>query len=126
MWGTTGIGYNVDKIKAALGDDVVVDSWDILFKPENAEKLQSCGINILDASDETFAIALNYIGKNPDSKEQADLEECGDVYMKIRPFAKTFNSSAYIDDIANGDIRITNGWSGDVLQATARAEEANN
>ncbi|MCJ7997437.1 polyamine ABC transporter substrate-binding protein [Rhizobium cremeum] len=125
MWGTTGIGYNIDKVKAALGD-VKIDSLDVLFKPENAEKLKSCGINILDASDETFAIAMNYLGKNPDSKETADLEAGGDVYMKIRPSVKTFNSSSYIDDLANGDICITIGWSGDVLQAKARAEEANN
>jgi putrescine transport system substrate-binding protein len=126
MWGTTGIGYNVDKVKAALGEDVKIDSFDILFKPENAEKLKDCGINILDASDETFAIAMNYIGKNPDSKETADLEAGAEVYMKIRPYARTFNSSPYIDDLANGDICITLGWSGDVLQAKARAEEANN
>lgn len=126
MWGTTGIGYNVDKVKAALGEDVKVDSFDILFKPENAEKLKDCGINILDASDETFAIAMNYIGKNPDSKETADLEAGAEVYMKIRPYARTFNSSPYIDDLANGDICVTLGWSGDVLQAKARAEEANN
>jgi len=125
MWGTTGIGYNVDKVKAALGD-VPVDSWDILFKPENAEKLKSCGVNILDASDETFAIALNYLGKDPDSKDTAELEVGGDVYMKIRPSVKTFNSSSYIDDLANGDICMTIGWSGDVLQAKARAEEASN
>lgn len=125
MWGTTGIGYNVDKVKAALGD-VPVDSWDILFKPENAEKLKSCGVNILDASDETFAIALNYLGKDPDSKDAAELEAGGDVYMKIRPSVKTFNSSSYIDDLANGDICMTIGWSGDILQAKARAEEASN
>jgi putrescine transport system substrate-binding protein len=125
MWGTTGIGYNVDKVKAALGD-VKVDSWDILFKPENAEKLKSCGINILDASDETFAIAMNYIGKNPDSKEAADLEAGGEVYKAIRPSVKTFNSSAYIDELANGDTCITIGWSGDILQAKTRAEEAKN
>ncbi|MCM2394753.1 polyamine ABC transporter substrate-binding protein [Rhizobium sp. S95] len=125
MWGTTGIGYNVDKVKAALGD-VKIDSWDILFKPENAEKLKACGINILDASDETFAISMNYVGKDPDSKETADLEAGGDVYMKVRPSVKTFNSSSYIDDLANGDICITLGWSGDILQAKARAEEANN
>jgi putrescine transport system substrate-binding protein len=125
MWGTTGIGYNVDKIKAALGD-VKVDSWDILFKPENAEKLKACGINILDASDETFAIAMNYIGKNPDSKEAADLEAGGEVYKAIRPSVKTFNSSAYIDELANGDTCISIGWSGDILQAKTRAEEAKN
>lgn len=123
--GTTGIGYNVAKVKAALGD-VPVDSWDILFKPENAEKLKSCGVNILDASDETFAIAMNYLGKNPDSKETADLEAGGEVYSKIRPYVKTFNSSAYIDELANGDSCITIGWSGDILQAKSRAEEAKN
>jgi putrescine transport system substrate-binding protein len=125
MWGTTGIGYNVDKVKAVLGD-VPIDSWDVLFKPENAEKLKSCGINILDASDETIAIAMNYLGKPGDSKKKEDLEAGGDVYMKIRPYVRTFNASAYIDDLANGDICITIGWSGDVLQAKNRAEEAKN
>lgn len=125
MWGTSGIGYNVDKVKAVLGD-VAIDSWDVLFKPENAEKLKACGVNILDASDETFAIAMNYIGKNPDSKETADLEAGGDVYKAIRPSVKTFNSSAYIDELANGDICISLGWSGDVLQAKDRADEAGN
>ena len=123
MWGTTGIGYNVEKVKAALGD-VPIDSWDVIFKPENAEKLKACGINILDASDETFAIAMNYLGKDPDSKETADLEAGGEVYQKIRPFVRSFNSSAYIDELANGDTCITIGWSGDVLQAKDRAEEA--
>ncbi|MBB1248722.1 polyamine ABC transporter substrate-binding protein [Rhizobium sp. G21] len=125
MWGTTGIGYNVDKVKAALGD-MPIDSWDVLFKPENAEKLKSCGINILDASDETFAIAMNYLGLGGDSKKTADLEAGGEVYKKIRPFVRTFNASAYIDDLANGDVCITIGWSGDVLQAKSRAEEAKN
>ena len=125
MWGTTGIGYNVDKVKAALGD-VPIDSWAIIFDPANAEKLKSCGINILDSPDETFAIAMNYIGRNPDSKDTADLEAGGEVYTKIRPFIRTFNSSAYIDELANGDACITLGWSGDVLQAKTRAEEAKN
>jgi len=125
MWGTTGIGYNVAKVKAALGD-VPVDSWDILFKPENAAKLKSCGINILDAPDETFAIAMNYLGKDGDSKVKEDLEAGGAVYKAIRPNVRTFNSSAYIDELANGDACITLGWSGDVLQAKSRAEEAKN
>ncbi len=125
MWGTTGIGYNVDKVKAALGN-VPIDSWDVLFKPENAKKLKACGINMLDASDETFAIALNYLGKNPDSKEIADIRAGGEVYSKIRPSIRTFNSSAYISDLAQGDVCITIGWSGDILQAKSRAEEAKN
>jgi putrescine transport system substrate-binding protein len=125
MWGTTGIGYNVAKVKAALGD-VPIDSWDILFKPENAAKLKDCGISILDASDETFAIAMNYLGKPGDSKDTADLQAGGEVYSKIRPYVRTFNSSAYIDELANGDSCIALGWSGDVLQAKNRATEAKN
>jgi putrescine transport system substrate-binding protein len=125
MWGTTGIGYNVAKVKAALGD-VPIDSWDILFKPENAAKLKACGISILDASDETFAIAMNYLGLDGDSKKKEDLEKGGEVYMKIRPSVRTFNSSAYIDELANGDSCIALGWSGDVLQAKNRAAEAKN
>ncbi|MGV2121722.1 polyamine ABC transporter substrate-binding protein [Agrobacterium vitis] len=126
MWGTTGIGYNVKKIKAIFGDDVKVDSWDFVFKPENAKKLKQCGLNILDASDETFAIAMNYVGKPADSKKTADLEAGAKVYQAIRPSAKTFNSSSYLNDLANGDICATIGWSGDVIQAKKRAEEAKN
>jgi putrescine transport system substrate-binding protein len=69
---------------------------------------------------------MNYLGKNGDSKKKEDLEAGGDVYMKIRPYVRTFNSSTYINDLANGDICITIGWSGDVLQAKNRAEEAKN
>ncbi|WP_353646582.1 polyamine ABC transporter substrate-binding protein [Mesorhizobium sp. WSM2239] len=125
MWGTTGIGYNVDKVKALLGD-VPIDSWDVLFNPENAAKLESCGINIVDAPDELFAIALNYLGKDGDSKKTEDLEAGGQVFADIRPYVRTFNSSAYIEGLANGDICISIGWSGDILQAKIRAEEANN
>ncbi|TPV79434.1 extracellular solute-binding protein [Klebsiella pneumoniae] len=35
LWATTGIGYNVDKVKAVLGKDAPVDSWDLVLKPEN-------------------------------------------------------------------------------------------
>lgn len=126
MWGTTGLGINVDKVKAALGPDVPLDSWDVVFKPENAAKLKDCGIHMLDASDETLAIAMNYIGKDPDSKAAEDLEAGGEVFMAIKDNIRSFNSSAYIDALANGDICLAVGWSGDILQAKSRAEEAGN
>jgi putrescine transport system substrate-binding protein len=125
MWGTTGIGYNIDKVRAALGD-VEVDSWDVLFKPENAAKLQACGINIVDAPDEVLPIAMNYLGKSGDSKDKRDLEAAGEVLAGIRPYVRSFSSSSYIDELANGDICVTIGWSGDVLQAKNRAIEAKN
>ena len=125
MWGTTSIGYNVDKVKTALGD-VAIDSWDVLFAPDNAQKLAACGINILDAPDETVAIAMSYLGKNPDSKQSDDLKSGVEVFKSIRRSVRSFNSSAYINELATGDICISIGFSGDVLQAKARAEEAGN
>ncbi|POF34592.1 polyamine ABC transporter substrate-binding protein [Roseibium marinum] len=126
MWGTTGIGYNVEKVKAALGEDAPVDSWDLFFKPENMEKLKDCGVHVLDAPTEMFPAALKYLGLDPDSKDPADIEKAGDLLKTIRPYVQKFHSSEYINALANGDICLAIGWSGDVLQARDRAAEANN
>jgi len=40
MWGTTGSAYNVKKVREILGADARIDSWDIVFKPENLAKAQ--------------------------------------------------------------------------------------
>ncbi len=126
MWGTTGIGYNVDKVKAALGDDAPVDSWDLLFKPENIEKLKNCGVFVLDAPTEMVPAALKYLGLDPDSKDRGDIEKAGELLKTIRPYIQKFHSSEYINALANGDICLAIGWSGDVLQARDRAAEADN
>ena len=126
MWGTTGIGYNVEKVKEVLGDDAPVDSWDLVFKPENMEKLAACGVHFLDAPTELVPAALNYIGEDPNSKDPAVLEKAEPVLMAIRPYVQKFHSSEYINALANGDICVAVGWSGDVLQARDRAAEADN
>ena len=126
MWGTTGFGYNVDKVKAALGDNPPVDSWDLLFKKENIEKLKDCGVFILDAPTELIPAALNYLGLDPDSKDPAEIEKAGELLMSVRPYIQKFHSSEYINALANGDICLADGWSGDVLQARERAAEADN
>ncbi len=129
LWGTTGIGYNVDKVKEVLGEDAPVDSFDLIFKPENIAKLSSCGVAILDAPTEIIPLALHYVGKDPNSFDKADYKksaEAGQLLQSIRPHITYFHSSQYINDLANGDICVAIGWSGDILQAAARAEETNN
>jgi len=126
MWGTTGIGYNVEKVQAALGKDFVVDSWNILFDPAVVSKLASCGVAILDDEIEGLGAALILRGKLPKSGKPADLVEVVDIYAKVRPHIRYFSSSRYIDDLANGDVCVAMGYSGDVLQARDRAEEAAN
>ena len=90
MWGTTGIGYNIGKVKAALGD-VPVDSWDLIFKPENLAKLKECGVHMLDAPTEMLPAALNYLGKNPDSRDKAELAEAAKVLEGIRSSVLKFH-----------------------------------
>lgn len=126
MWGTTGIGYNVAKIKERLGPDAVIDSWKIVFEPDQLKKLSNCGVHVLDAVEEMFPAALRYLGLNPDSKAEADLNKAGELLRKIRPHIQKFHSSEYINALANGDICLAVGYSGDVLQAKKRAEEAKN
>ncbi|AVB28165.1 polyamine ABC transporter substrate-binding protein [Pseudomonas syringae] len=123
LWGTNGIGYNVEKVKAVLGVDKI-DSWAVLFEPENIKKLSSCGVAFLDSADEMLPAVLNYLGLDPNSTKEADYKEAEAKLMAIRPYVTYFHSSKYITDLANGDICVAAGFSGDVFQAKARAEEA--
>jgi len=126
LWATTGIGYNVEKVKAALGKDAPVDSWDLVLKPENLEKLKSCGVSFLDAPEEIFATVLNYLGKDPNSSDPKDYTAATDLLLKLRPSIRYFHSSQYINDLANGNTCVAIGWAGDILQAKNRAVEAKN
>lgn len=110
MWATTGIGYNVEKIKTALGKDAPVNSWDLVLKPENLAKLKSCGVSFLDAPSEIYATVLNYLGKDPNSDSAADYTgPATDLLLKLRPSIRYFHSSQYINDLANGDICVAIG-----------------
>lgn len=126
MWGTTGIGVNVDKVKEALGDDAPMDSLALVFDPANMEKLQSCGVHILDAPVELIPAALAYLGENPDAQDAETIEKAEPILSAIAPYVQKFHSSEYINALANGDICVAIGWSGDILQARDRAAEADN
>lgn len=123
MWGTNGIGYNVAKAKEILGSDAR-PGLEVLFDPAIAAKFKDCGIYVLDAPKDVLPAALTYLGLNPDSHDPADLEKAGELMLKARPFIRKFHSSEYINALANGDICVAFGYSGDLLQARSRAEEA--
>jgi putrescine transport system substrate-binding protein len=126
MQGITGIGYNVDKIKAVFGNTDVTKSLDLVFKPENISKLKSCGVTFLDTPSELIPITLNYLGEDPNSTDPAVIDKAAALLKSIRPYVSNFHSSQYIDALANGDICLVVGWSGDVIQAKDRAAEAEN
>ncbi len=123
MWGSIGIGYNPEKVKAALGVDKI-DSWDTLLKPENIAKLKGCGVSFLDSPTEMIPVALHYLGLPTDSQKKDDIKKAEELFLKIRPSITYFHSSKYISDLANGNICVAVGYSGDVQQAKSRAAEA--
>ena len=126
MWGTTGIGVNVGKVQEILGEDAPIDSWSLVFDPANMEKLAACGVHFLDAPAEMIPAALKYIGEDPDSHDPDVIAKVEAVYAAVRPYVRKFHSSEYIEALANGNICVAVGWSGDILQARDRAIEADN
>ncbi len=125
MWGTTGFGYNDAKIKERM-PDAPVNSWALIFDPDVVSKFKDCGVHILDAADDVLPAALNYLGLDPNSSNADDIQKAADLMAKIRPYIQKFHSSEYINALANGDICLAVGYSGDILQARSRAEEAEN
>lgn len=126
MWGTTGIGVNVGKVQEVLGEDAPVNSLALVLDPANMEKLASCGVHFLDAPAEMIPATLKYLGEDRDSHDPDVIAKAEEVLMGVRPYIQKFHSSEYINALANGDICVAFGWSGDILQARDRAAEADN
>ncbi|MEM7669883.1 MAG: polyamine ABC transporter substrate-binding protein, partial [Pseudomonadota bacterium] len=126
MWGTTGLGVNVGKVTELLGEDAPIGSLSLVFEPENMEKLAECGVHFLDAPAEIIPAALAYLGEDPNSHDPDVIAKAEPLLMAVRPHVQKFHSSEYINALANGEICVAIGWSGDVLQARDRAAEADN
>src|SRR6202521_4679262 len=124
LWGTNGIGYNEKMIKALM-PDAPLDSWRLVFDPAVAAKGAKGGISLLDSPAEMMRAVYSYLGKNPNSQSADDLAQAQAVLIKIRPYIRNFSSSEYIEALANGDLCISVGYNGDVMQARDRAREAN-
>ncbi|WP_018150191.1 polyamine ABC transporter substrate-binding protein [Leeia oryzae] len=125
MWFTAGIGINEDKVKKALGGDLPTDMWRLVFDPAYTSKLKSCGISFMDTPSDMFTMANIYFGKNGNDFSKATLEATTAGLTKVRKDVKLFNSSP-IDLLANGDVCVAVGYSGDIYMARNRAIEAKN
>jgi putrescine transport system substrate-binding protein len=122
MWSTTGIGYNVDLVRARLGANIP-NSWSLLFDPGNAEKLKDCGILIQDSPFDVFESAMIYLHRDPNRRDPEDVVAASEALRKIRPFVRNIEADA-TTQLANGDVCLVLTWSGDVELARNRAIEA--
>ena len=126
LWSDTGIGFNEEQVRAALGEEAPLDGFAVIFDPANAQKLAACGISLLDTPQEVFPATLAYLGLDPKSRDLDDLDKAFAALEKIRPYIRKFHSSQYINDLAGGNLCVALGYSGDVIQARNRAREAGN
>jgi putrescine transport system substrate-binding protein len=124
LWGTTGLGINIKKVREILGENVALDSWSLLFDPAISGKLADCGISVLDDKQEGFGAALIYRQRDPNGYSADEDEVVYQTFTAISANIRSFNSSKYIDDLANGDLCLALGFSGDIFQARDRAVEA--
>jgi putrescine transport system substrate-binding protein len=123
MWGTTGIGYDAGKVKAIMAD-APVDSWRLVFDPAVVSRFKDCGVSVLEDPTDMVGTMLLFLGKDPNSQSEADLKLAEQALLAIRPYIRQITSAQYIDGLANGELCIAVGYSGDVLQARDRAAEA--
>jgi putrescine transport system substrate-binding protein len=119
-FGTIGLGIAPDRIKA-LAPDAPLDRWDLLFKPENAKRLAPCAITMMDSAIDVIPSVLKYLGKDPNSTDPADLAAVEKTLMAVRPFIRGFASGGNLEALATGQICLAFDYSGDVIQAAARA-----
>ncbi|RJG12718.1 polyamine ABC transporter substrate-binding protein [Pseudomonas cavernicola] len=122
-WGSNGITYNVDKIKARM-PDAPIGSLAMIFDPKVVSRFADCGVSLLDAPTEVIPLALTYLGRDPNSVKPEDLKAAEALLLSVRPYIKKFDSVSYLSGLPNGDMCMAMTWSGDYATAMARAEEA--
>jgi len=123
MWGTHGITYNEELVKATH-PDAPIGSMDMIFNPEHMEKLAECGVAFLDSPNDVMPMALAHLGLNPSSNEKEDYEKAGELLATIRPYIKTFDNYAY-QRMPEKEFCVAVTWGPDGLLAMSGAAEAN-
>ncbi len=124
LWGTIGLGVNADRIRA-LAPDAPMDSLALLMDPQHARRIARCGITMMDSATDVIPTVLRYLGKDPNSTDAGDLREVERALMAIRPFIRNFATGGAIEALASGQTCLAFAYSGDVIQAASRAQEAN-
>jgi len=124
LWVTSGISFDRAKVRRALGNDAPLDSWALVFEPKYAAHLKNCGLVMLDGPSDVLPSAKLYLGLDPNSEDLKDLEKVEQLLDRVSPYVRYVNSSQYVNDLANGEVCVALGRSGDMLRARARAHEA--
>jgi putrescine transport system substrate-binding protein len=116
-----GFAYNVDMVKARM-PNAPVDSLDMLFKPEVVSKFADCGVTFLDSAEDALQLALQYLGLDPNTTRREDYKAAEELLLKVRPYVRSFDSSEYLNGLANREVCVAMSWSSDYAMSHARAK----
>ncbi|MEY3082270.1 MAG: hypothetical protein RJA94_2255 [Pseudomonadota bacterium] len=122
-WGTVGFTYNMDLVKKVL-PDADFNSLDTIFNPDNAQKLATCGLSILDSPNDIGPIVMKWLGIDPNKAGPDDYKKLAEAFAKIRPYIATFDNTNYLTTLPNSEVCAVNSWSGDYGVAKKRAADA--
>ena len=118
-----GFAYNVELVKARM-PQAPLDSLDMLFKPQVIAKFADCGVTFLDSAEDVLQLALNYLHIDPNTTRREDYKQAEALILSVRPFIRTFDSTEYMNGLADGEFCISMSWSGDYATIKARARAA--
>jgi putrescine transport system substrate-binding protein len=121
MHAINGFAYNADMIKERM-PNAPVNSLDMLFKPEIVSKFADCGVTFLDSAADTLMLALQYLGLDPNTTKPEDYKAAENLLLKVRPYVRSFDSSEYLNGLANKELCIAMSWSSDYALSRARAK----
>jgi putrescine transport system substrate-binding protein len=118
-----GFAYNVEMIKARM-PDAPLDSLDMLFKPEVVAHFADCGVTLLDSAEDVLQLALNYLHIDPNTTRKEDYKRAEELILGVRPYIRAFDSTEYMNGLANKEFCLSMSWSGDYAASRARAQAA--
>jgi spermidine/putrescine-binding protein len=109
QYGTTGIGVN----KSIVGEDFP-RSWALIFDPELTVTYPS-GVSVLNDPRETMGAALMYLGYSLNDTDLTHLQEAADTVSAALGGIATFDSDQYEESLANGEVPVSHGYSGNMI-----------
>lgn len=118
-----GFIYNVDMIHERM-PNAPLESLAMLFDPAVVSKFSDCGVTFLDSPEDVIQLALAYLGKDPNSRDPADLRAVEELIAKVRPYIRTFDASEYMSGLPNKELCLVMSWSSDYYTVKDRARAA--
>lgn len=119
MWYTVGIAWN-PKLTAKAYPGHAMDSLTNVFDPETARRFQSCGVGVVDSATDVVPMAAMAGGQTKwDGKNSTNT--AAQVLERLNGIVKVIPTDQYIDALATGKVCVAIGFSGDAVQAQAKA-----